>query len=149
MLVTFLTEMVPQLCMQYVCLSRYLSWLLVMDCWGYKFRNPIINPRFIYRNLPFSELILSHFETQIGWCPYCCFFKNHIILYAAKTFVLKHFLREWYTIISEVFSHMVNTHSRILMLAIYYLYKHKKISFYFWIVENVNNFCLKWTKSFW
>lgn len=30
-LVTFLTEMIPQLCMQYVCLSRYLSWLLVMD----------------------------------------------------------------------------------------------------------------------
>ena len=79
--------------------------------------------------MPFLEPILSHFETQIGQCSYCCSFVllNHRVVLCAinSVGVEAFFFRKWCTVTFRIFPHVLTLVLELLILAIYYLSKHK------------------------
>ena len=75
----------------------------------------------------------------------CCSFVllNHSVVFCAiKVLVLKHFFKKWCTIISRIFPHVLTLVLELLILAIYYLSKHKILFFLISITDvgNVSNF---------
>ena len=96
-----------------------------------------------YQNVPFSEPILNHFETQIGQCSYCCSFVllNHSVVFCAiKVLVLKHFFKKWCTIISRIFPHVLTLVLELLILLLkLYLPLGMLLSLFRWRVSNLRN----------